>query len=390
MLRLWSLMVASTVRNPRRSLLTVGSVAVSLCLLSVLAAAYRSLFLEPESAPAEALRLVTHHRVSITQPMPVSFLPKIRSIPGVVDSMIWQWFGGTYRDARDPRNFFARFAVEPARFFRIKPEVRLPDDQKLAFQHTRSSSIVGRKLAARFGWKVGDRITLVGDIFPVTMELTIVGIYSNPDEEENLYFDYEYLRQLLIAAGQSSRADTVGVFLTAADRPQDVDPIAAAIDKQFEDSPAPTKSESERMWQLSFVSFLGNLKLFLLSISAALTFTILLVSGNTLSMSVRERTREVGILKTLGFTREMILGMFMGETVLMSIAGAIAGVLLGAALALAVRYSGTPFAALRLGFSADVAGFVIAVAVLIGVLSSFIPARRAARSQILDSLRYSG
>lgn len=390
MLRLWSLMVASTVRNLRRSLLTVGSVAVSLCLLTVLAAAYRSLFLEPESAPAEALRLVTHHRVSITQPMPVSFLPKIRSIPGVVDSMIWQWFGGTYRDARDARNFFARFGIESARFFRIKPEVQLPDGQKAAFQHTRASCIVGRELAARFGWKVGDRITLMGDIFPVTMELTIVGIYSNPDEEENLYFDYEYLRQLLIATGQSSRADTVGVFLTAADRPRDVDPIAAAIDQQFEDSPAPTKSESERMWQLSFISFLGNLKLFLLSISAALTFTILLVSGNTISMSVRERTREVGILKTLGFTGEMILGMFMGETVLMSVAGAIAGVLLGAVLALAVRYSGTPFATLRLGFRADVAGFVIAVAVLIGVLSSFIPARRAARSQILDSLRYSG
>ena len=390
MLRFWSLMVASTVRNPRKSLLTAGSVALSLCLLSVLAAAYRSLFLEPESAPAEALRLVTHHRVSVTQPMPVSFLPKIRNTPGVVDSMVWQWFGGTYRDARDPRNFFARFAVEPARFFRIKPEVELPDDQKVTFQHTRSSSIVGRTLAARFGWKVGDRITLVGDIFPVTVELTIVGIYSSPDEEENLYFDYEYLRQLLVATGQSSRADTVGVFLTAADRPQDVDPIAAAIDKQFEDSPAPTKSESERLWQLSFVSFLGNLQLFLISISAALTFTILLVSGNTISMSVRERTREVGILKTLGFTREMILGMFMGETVLISIAGAIAGILLGSVLALAVRHSGTPFATLRLGFSAGVAGFVIAVAVLIGVLSSFIPARQAAHSQILDALRYSG
>ena len=390
MLRLWSLMVASTVRNLRRSLLTVASIAISLCLLSVMAAAYRSLFLEPDSAPGEALRLVTHHRVSITQPMPVSFLPKIRSIRGVVDSMIWQWFGGTYRDARDPRNFFARFAVEPARLFRIKPEVQLPDDQKVRFQHTRSSCIVGRTLAARFGWKVGDRITLLGDIFPVTAELTIVGIYSDPDDEENLYFDYEYLRQLLIATGQSSRADTVGVFLTAVDRPEDVDAIAAAIDKQFEDSPAPTKSETERMWQLGFVSFLGNLKLFLLSISAALTFTMLLVSGNTISMSVRERTREVGILKTLGFTREMILGMFMGETVLMSVAGGIAGLFLGAALASAVSHSDTPFATLRLGLSADVAGFVITVAVLIGVLSSFIPARQAARSQILDSLRYSG
>jgi putative ABC transport system permease protein len=127
-------MVASTVRNPRTSLLNVGSITVS--LLTVLAAAYRSLFLEPQSAHAGALGLVTHHRVSITQPMPVSFLPKISSIPGVRESMIWQWFGGTYKDAHDPRNFFARFAVELDRFFKIKPEVEMPDDQKMAFLHT--------------------------------------------------------------------------------------------------------------------------------------------------------------------------------------------------------------------------------------------------------------
>src|SRR5262249_32305331 len=139
MLGVWALMGGGTVWDLRRSLLTLGRVAVSLWLLPVFGAGYRSLFLGPRAAPAPALRLVTHHRVSITQPMPVSFLPKIRSIPGVVDSMIWQWFGGTYRDARDTRNFFARFGVEPARLFRIKPEVRLPDEEKVTFQHTRAS-----------------------------------------------------------------------------------------------------------------------------------------------------------------------------------------------------------------------------------------------------------
>jgi putative ABC transport system permease protein len=322
--------------------------------------------------------------------MPVSFLPKIRSIPGVRDSMIWQWFGGTYKDARDPRHFFARFAVEPDRFFKIKPEVELPRDQKMAFLHTRSSCIVGKTLADRFLWKIGDRITLVGDIFPVTLELTVAGVYSSPEEVENLYFDYEYLHQLLIAAGQSSRADRVGVFLTSADGPDEVLAIAAAIDQEFEDSPAPTKSESERMWQLSFVSFLGNLKLFLLSISGALTFAILLVSGNTISMSVRERTREVGILKTLGFTPQTILVMFMGETMLMSMVGGFVGLFLGEVLSAGVRESGTAFAALRLGITVDVAGFVILVAALIGIVSSFLPARHAAQVPILESLRYSG
>jgi putative ABC transport system permease protein len=224
----------------------------------------------------------------------------------------------------------------------------------------------------------------------VTLELTIVGIYSDPEDDENLYFDYEYLRQLLKATGQSSHADAVGVFLTEADRPDDVDAVSAAIDKQFEDSPAPTKSESERTWQLSFISFLGNLKLFLLSISGALTFTILLVSGNTISMSVRERTREVGILKTLGLTKEMILSIFIGESMLMAISGGFAGVILGTLLAAGVRASGTAFAALRLGVTLDVAVFVLIVAAVIGLVSSLTPAWRASQMPILDSLTHTG
>ncbi|HEY7615891.1 MAG TPA: FtsX-like permease family protein [Terriglobales bacterium] len=390
MFRFASLIAANFFRNRRRSALTVASIAVSLCLLTVLGAMYRSLFLYPDASPSQALRLVTHHRVSITQPMPVAFLPKIRSIPGVRDSMISQWFGGTYKDARDPRNFFARIAVEPDRFFTIKSEVQLPEAQQLAFQQGRTSCIVGRKLAERFQWKIGDRVTLVGDIFPVNPELTIAGIYANPEEEEVLYFDYEYLRQLRKAAGQSSSADEVGTFLTLADRPEDVDVIAAAIDKQFENSPAPTKSETERAWQLSFVSFLGNLKLFLLSISGALTFTILLVSGNTISMSVRERTREVGILKTLGFTQQMVLAIFLGESMLMALAGGLLGIGLGAGLSAGVQASGTAFAALKLGVSLDIAAFVLFVAALIGVLSSFIPAWNASRMSILESLGHAG
>jgi putative ABC transport system permease protein len=390
MFRFWSLMVASAVRNPRRSLLTVSSIAISLGLLTVLGSMYRALFLEPDATPFQALRIVTHHRISITQPMPVSFATRIRSVAGVRDSMIWQWFGGTYKDARDPRNFFARFAVEPDRFFKVKGDVELPEDQKLAFQHTRSSCIVGNKLAERLKWNVGDRVTLVGDIFPVTLDLTIAGIYTDPEDDENLYFDYEYLRQLLKAVGQSSRADAVGVFLSTVTQPGDVDPIAAAIDKMFEDSPAPTKSESERAWQLGFVSFLGNLKLYLLSISGALTFTILLVSGNTISMSVRERTREVGILKTLGCTQEIVLTIFMGEAVLMAIMGGFVGIVLGTLLSAAVGASGTAFATLRLGVTLDVAAAVLCVAAIVGVVSSFIPAWKASQMPILESLKHNG
>jgi len=390
MFRFASLILANCFRNRRRSILTVSSIALSLCLLTVLAAMYRSLFLESDATPSQALRIVTHHRVSITQPMPVSFLEKIRTTPGVRDSMVSQWFGGTYKDARDPRNFFARFAVDPSRLFIIKGDIQLPDDQKLAFQGTRSACIVGKTLAERLGWKIGDRISLTGDIFPVDPQFTIVGIYTDPDDDLSLYFDHEYLRQLLRANGQSSRGDEAGVFLTEVNQPGDVDRVAAAIDKQFEDSPAPTKSESEHSWQLSFVSFLGNLKLFVLSISGALTFTILLVSGNTISMSVRERVREVGVLKTLGFTQEMILTIFLGESMLMAGAGGMVGLVLGVVLAYIVQHSGTAFGALNLGVSPGIALFILFVSVVIGVLSSFIPARSASRMTIVQSLGHIG
>ena len=390
MFRFWSFILSNALRSPRRTLLTVASIAISLCLLTVLAAMYRALFVVPETTPAEALRLVTHHRISITQPLPVSFLPRIRNIPGVRDSMIWQWFGGTYRDARDARNFFARFAVEPERFFAIKPEVQLPDQQRLAFQHTRSGCVVGSKLRDRFHWKIGDRIAIAGDIYPVTLELTLVGVYSAPQDDENLYFSYEYLRQLLLGEGQSSRADKVGVFLTLGERKEEIDAIAASIDKQFEDSPAPTKSESESAWQLSFVSFLGNLKLFLLSISGALVFTTLLVSGNTISMSIRERTREVGILKTLGFTQKMILGIFMGETLLIAMVGGVFGVLFGELLTIAVRLGVSALGTLQLGVTLDVAIVMLLASAAMAAISSFIPARSASRMPILESLRSFG
>jgi putative ABC transport system permease protein len=348
------------------------------------------LFLRPDATPSQALRVITHHRVSITQPMPVSFAAKIRRTPGVRDSMVWQWFGGTYKDARDPGNFFARFAVEPDRFFNIKGEVQLPEDQKLAFQHLRTSCIVGKKLSERFQWKVGDHVAVAGDIFPVTLELSIAGIYSSPPEDdENLYFSYDYLRELVKAAGQSGR-DEVGVFLTEVDRPEDVDAVTAAIDQQFEDSPAPTKSESEAAWQLSFVSFLGNLKLFLVSISGALIFTILLVSGNTISMAVRERVREVGILKTIGFTPQMILAMLMGESTLLALVGGFAGIALGAGLSAILRSALSAFGALRLGVTFDVAVSVVLTAAVIGLVSSFIPARSASRLSIVESLGDTG
>src|SRR5689334_13242766 len=176
MFRYLSLIVKNSLRNRRRSSLTIASIAVSLCLLGVLMATYRALFLAGPATPAQALRVVTHHRVSITNVLPASYEQKIRRVPGVRAVTIWQWFNGKYKDERDRRNFFARFSVEPDQFLVLRPEMELPGDQRAAFQQERTGCIAGADLAAKFGWKLGDRITLVGDIYPVTLEFKLVGI----------------------------------------------------------------------------------------------------------------------------------------------------------------------------------------------------------------------
>jgi putative ABC transport system permease protein len=389
MFRYLSLMVKNILRNKRRSILTIGSMAVSLCILGVLFAVYRALFLG-DTTPYQALRLVTRHRVSLTQSMPISYRQKIERIPGVKEVMVWEWFGGTYKDARDTRNFFARFGAEPDRIFRVRPEYEMPEDQKFAFQHERSGCIVSNSLAKKLNFKIGERITLVGDIFPVTLNLKLVGIYPDAEATSTLYFNRNYLRDAL--GRGNKRADMVGAFQIQANSPEDVPRIAKAVDDAFDNSEYPTKTESEQAFMLGFASFIGNLKLFLMMICGAVTFTILLVSANTMSMSVRERVREVGILRTLGFTPQAILGMILGESAVIALVGGAVGCTLAAGLCWMVSHRGAMFLQVlkNLRVTPALAALCLAVAVVIGVVSSLIPAWNASKTSILDSLRYSG
>jgi putative ABC transport system permease protein len=390
MFRYLSLMVKNSLRNRRRTLLTIGSIAVSLCLLGFLFAMYKALFLA-EATPAQALRLVCRHRVSLAQSLPIAYRQKIERIPGVKEVMVWQWFGGTYKDNRDPKNMFARFAAEPDRIFKVRTEFIMPEEQKLAFQHERTGCIISHAIARKLNLHLGDRMTLVGDIFPVNLDLKVVGIFDDPEDTEEMYFNRDYLRDAL--GPGTSRGERVGAFQIEADSPQSALRIAEEVDKMFENAPEPTKTETEQAFALSFASFLGNLKLFLMLICGAVTFTILLVSANTISMSVRERVREVGIMKTLGFTPGGILSIILGEAAFISLIGGALGCLLALMLCQGVRNS--PAASympmLRvMGITPVVALVSLAVAVLIGVLSSVIPAWSASRTSILDSLRYTG
>ena len=387
MFRYFSLAFKNTFRNKRRSLLTISSIAVSLCLFGVLIAMYHALFMS-QPTPGQALRLVVRHRVSLAQAIPFADEAKVRALPGVKEISVWNWFGGTYKDNRDPKNFFARFGVEPKAFLSIRTDMKMPQDQRSAFLTDRTGCIISQDLADKLGMKLGDRVVLKGDIYPYDLDLKVVGIFVDPDATQSLFFDWEYLRDLLPVA-RRSLISTLAILVDSTD---DSPKVARAIDAMFGESPYPTKTESEGQFALSFVSFLGNIKLFLLIICAAVTFTILLVSGNTMAMSVRERIKEVGVLKTLGFNNDAILGMIVGEAICISLIGGAIGLAVASVLTVGVgKAAGAMIPQLN---SLSITWFTVLVAMglafVVGVVSSFIPAWNAAKTNILDSLRYAG
>jgi putative ABC transport system permease protein len=385
MLRQLPLVWKNSVRNRRRSLLTIGSIAASLCLLGVLGTLYYAFF-HSEASEEQALRLIVRNRISLANPLPVSYGPKIRQVPGVEEMTIFQWFGGTYKDSRDPANFFARFAIEPEKVPKIFPEYRVPDDQYQAFLNERTACLLGAKTAQRHNLKIGDRITIKGDIFPVDLEFTIRGLFDHPSDRESLLFHYKYLNEAL----PRSRADYVSTFTIKMSSPEDANAIIKTIDDMFRNSTMQTKTETEKSFQLSFLAFLGNVKMFLLTICGAVTFTILLVAGNTMAMSVRERVREVGILKTLGFTQRGILAMILGESVVIAFIGGLIGLGLAHGVCAMMRQMPAMFvnpADWRI--VPEVAALCLLVAVTIGLVSCIVPAWTASRRPIVEALRFS-
>jgi putative ABC transport system permease protein len=380
MFRFLPLVLKNCWRNRRRTFLTIASISVSMCLLGVMIAMYHALYLS-DATPEQALRVVTRNKISLTQQMPESYKNRIKQIPGVREVMVSQWFGGTYKD---PKNFFARFAADSDKVFTIFQELKIPADQRLAFERDRTGCVIGRDLAIKYKLNVGDRIALVGDIFPGDYEFTVRGIFDSPRASEIMYFSREYLEQTL----PERRRGQAGVFTTLIDDPGSASRIAAAIDSEYHNATVQTKTESEQQYLLGFVSMLGNVKVFLIAISGAVMFTILLVSANTMAMSVRERVREVGVLKTLGFTDGNVLGMILGEAIAISLLGGALGFLLSTMLVGGVQKSPAGLFLPPLNpLEPAVAVSCILTACIIGFVSSLIPALGASRTPIVDALR---
>src|SRR5882724_7197591 len=373
----------SAFRNKRRSILTVLSITFSLVLLTLMMTVWHSWYVDKGSAES-AQRLITRHRVSLTQSLPVYYREKMRTVPGVVAVAPTQWFGGLYKDEK-PENFFAQFGTDPDEIFKIATDFKIPEDQLAAWQKDQAGAVVDSELAKKFGWKIGDRIIVKGTIFPVNLELNIRGIFTAPQPTITVYFNLKYLQEAV-----SFFKGHAGTFNILADSPDDVPKVAAGVDAMFRNSPEPTKTESEKAFQLSFINSIGNVKAFILSICLAVMFATLLVSANTMAMSIRERTREVAVLKTLGFTRKTVLGLFVGEAVTVSLIGGMGGVLVGAGAFWLIAHA--PQAGFFNNFSVTwgTAAAALAVAGLVGSLSALVPSYHASQINIVQGLRHIG
>jgi len=381
---LGSFIVRNTFRNKRRSLLTLVSISFSLLLLTLMICIWRSFYID-QVAPEASRRVITRDRVSLAFFLPAFYRDKIRGIQGVTAVAPLTWFGGRYIDDR-PEHFFAQLATDPDEYLKVASDKIIPPDQLKAWQQDRAGAIVDVTLANKYHWKIGDRITLLGRIFEVNPELTIRGIYHRDPPQNALYFNAKYLEEA--APWFKGQAGWYSTQIGSAD---DVARVSSEIDAMFRNSPLQTKTESEKAFQLGFIASLGNIKAFILGICGAVVFTIMLVSANTMAMSVRGRTREVAVLKTLGFTRKRVLSMFVGESVALSVAGGALGVL-GAIPVIWFLTRG--FVALGVPLSmkinAPAAGLSLLAALILGLVSGYLPAYNASRMNIVDGLRHIG
>ncbi len=372
-------------RNRWRTFLTVGSMAFSLALLSFLMSMWQAFYGNNRSEQSNQ-RLIVRHKVSLANVMPASYREKIRHVPGVARVLPMNWFGGTYKD-QTQQNFFARFGTDPDEFFDVYPELDIPREQLEAWKKDRAGAVADSELAKKYGWKVGDRIVLQGDIYPIRLELVLRGIFTAKLPNNSLYFNQKYVEE-----GVAWAKGTAGFYGILVDSPQNVNRVSHDVDAMFANAPEPTRTETEKQFGLSFLAMLGNVKAFILVISLAAVFTILLVSGNTMAMSIRERTREVAVLKTIGFTRGAILGLFVGEAVVVAALGGVVGTLVSLLLITGGTKSpqGANLFVIARHFWLFTAPTACGVAVLSGFLSAAIPAYGASKTGIVDGLRHIG
>jgi len=370
--------VRNTLRNKRRFALALSSVAVSLFLLTMLQVVLRGLT-DPATTDEAALRVVVRHKVSLANMIFAKYKPRLEKMPGVKAVTKLLWFGGIYREEK---NFFPQFACDADTLFQVLVEARLDPRQLERFVRQRTACVVGVKTMERFGWRVGDRITLLGAMWPCDLELEIAGAYSGGMDETPLYFHHEYFDERIGNQG------ITGLLWVRAESPAAATELPGRIDAEFANSDAETFTETERSFQIGFVSLLGNVKALIAAISSVIVFTLVLVTAGTMSMAIRERVKEIAILKAVGFDAARVFGLILAESFGLALGGGLAGC---AAAWLVVRT--VDIHRLSRGLFVDfaitprIAGFSLAVAAVLGVVSCLLPALGSVRRSVVEGLR---
>lgn len=373
-------------RHKLRSLLTVTGVAIAILAFGLLRTLVGLWYLGVESS--SSTRLVSRNAISLVFSLPISYKERIRQIPGVTRVGAMNWFGGIYISEK---NFFPNFAVEPRAYLDLYPEFVLSPEEQKGFVLDRQGAVVGRKLAAKYGWKLGDRVVLKGTIFPGQWEFVVRGIYRGAQrstDETQFFFNWDYLNETLRRT-IPRRADQVGIFLIGVANPERAAEVAQAIDASFKNSLAETMSETEKAFQLSFVAMTEAIMIAIKIVSYVVIVIIMVVAANTMAMTARERIAEYATLKTLGFCWHHIAGAVFGESLLIAIFGGIVGILGTFPAAGLIEEELSQFFPV---FHVTTATTLLqlAAAAIVGVTASIFPTWRAATIRIADGLRRIG
>ncbi len=377
------LLFRNAFRHKLRTALTILGITIAILafglLRTVVSAWYSGV------AASSANRLITRNAISLVFTLPASYYDKIRQIEGIQLLSRGNWFGGIYIDEK---NFFPNFAVDPAAYLDLYPEFMLTPEEKAAFLRDRKACIVGRLTADKFGWKLGDTVTLKGTIFPGNWDFTVRGIYRGRDkgtDESQFFFNWQYLNESMRKT-TPRRADQIGFFVVGIRNPDEAAQVAAAIDRSFKNSMTETITETEKAFQMGFVSMTEAVVIAIQLVSFVVVIIIMAVAANTMAMSVRERTREYVVFKTLGFGSRYLAALIFGESFVIALTGCALGIV--ATFPAAQAFGDAMSTFLPVFFiSPRTIWLDILAAVIVGVTAAIIPAIRVSRIRIAEGLR---
>jgi len=385
-MQILKLIYKNAFRHRLRTFLTIAGISIAILSFGLLRTVISAWYVGVEASAAN--RLVTRNSISIIFPLPLSYQEKIRQIDGVKTVSYGNWFGGVYIDEK---NFFANFAVEPESYLELYPEYVLPPAQKTAFLRDRKAFMAGRKLAERYKWKLGDTIILKGTIFPGDWDFVLSAIYKGRDkniDESQFIFHWDYLNES-IKKTAPRRADQVGFYMVGIKNPIYAAEVSNAIDRTFKNSLAETITETEKAFQLGFISMSEAIVIAIQMVSFVVIIIIMAVVANTMAMTARERFGEYAVLKTLGFGGPYIIGLIFGESLLITSIGCILGIVLTFPAAHAFGSVMSQFFPV-FNVSVKTIYLEIVSSVIVGITAAIIPSYRAVNIRIADGLRRIG